>query len=366
MLPPSSQTVRSKIISKPSHIYISTCLVVAVLGACSPRPQTADIPSPALVTTVQDGAAQSLIVSGQVRATMSPDVATEYGGRVVSLRANVGDRVVAGQVLAELDTSVVGLQSAQAQAQLRLAAADLDAAQREADRLKKLVAAGAASSQDLDNAETALRRAEAQRQAAAAQTRLSARALDKSQVRAPTAGVIAARQVELGAVLPAGAPLFSLDGGGAREIQAQLPGQATLGLRAGDLIGYSYGSIQGQARVIGLAERVAGVDAFAVRLGVVSGAPPAGASVQLRFAPRTTEKGASVPLSAILTDRSGQRRVIALDAEGATRSVPVKILNVTASGALVQGALSAGQPIVAAGGEFLKAGERVRALPFTR
>lgn len=357
---------RANLLSKPSHIYIAAASLALMLSACAPQPRAPDAPRPALVTKVEGHAVQGIVVSGLVRSTSNHDIPSEYGGRVIALRAHVGDRVVAGQVLAELDTSVATLQLAQAQAQLRQAAAELDAVQREETRLKALVAAGAASTQDLDNASTAVRRAEAQRQAAAAQAGLAERAREKTQVRAPLAGVIAVRQAELGAMVAAGATLFSLDVGGEAEIQAPVPAALVQSLKLGDLVDYQYGQERGKARLVGLAERVDGVGARAARLRLESGALPVGASVQVRFSARAANDAASVPLSAVLTDRTGQRRVIALDAQGVARAVPVEIVSITGAGALVKGALAPGQSVVAAGGEFLKAGERVRALPFTR
>lgn len=167
-------------------------------------------------------------------------------------------------------------------------------------------------------------------------------------------------------MVAAGATLFALDVGGDKEIQAPVPAALLQGLKIGDLVDYRYEQKGGKARLVGLAERVVGVDTRAARFRLESGAPPVGASVQIRLFPRAAKDAVSVPLSAIITDRTGQRRVITLDAQGAARPASVEIVSVTGTGVLVKGALAPGQSIVAAGGEFLKAGEHVRALPFTR
>src|SRR5690606_16321784 len=135
----------------------------------------------------------------------------ENPGRLVRLRANIGDRVAQGQILAEFDAEPFRLQASQSRAQMQAANVDLDAARREAKRLEGLVEAGAAARQDLDAARTNVSRAEAQQRATSDQAALNARALAKTQLRAPVAGVITARQGELGAILPAGAPVFSLE-----------------------------------------------------------------------------------------------------------------------------------------------------------
>lgn len=76
------------------------------------------------------------------------------------------------------------------------------------------------------------------------------------------------------------------------------------------------------------------------------------------------EGDVALPLSAVLADRSGARRVLVVDATGRTHARPVQLLSVSSTGARVRG-LAAGQRVIAAGGELIKAGERVRPLPFT-
>lgn len=200
-------------ISKASVISVRRWLMIGsvvlasgqLAGCGSSQPEPAPLRT-ALTATVQQASSSDTQITGIVRSLGSYDIAPENPGRLVRLRANIGDRVAQGQILAEFDAEPFRLQASQSRAQMQAANVDLDAARREAKRLEGLVEAGAAARQDLDAARTNVSRAEAQQRATSDQAALNARALAKTQLRAPVAGVITARQGELGAILPAGAP----------------------------------------------------------------------------------------------------------------------------------------------------------------
>jgi len=335
------------------------------LSACGRDEPVSSPPRAALTAPVLKTGAGGSQITGVVRSLGAYDVAIENPGRLVRLRANVGDRVAAGQILAEFDAEPLRLQASQSEAQSRAAGVELEAARREALRLEGLVAAGAASRQDLDTARTSVKRAEAQQRAAADQAALSARALSKASVRAPAAGVITGRQGELGAILPAGAVVFSLEAGGEREIVAPLSGAVAVQMRPGAVVTFSSGGVDGRARLSGLSPRAAGIDAQTARFTIISGAPAPGASVAIALSGSTANDDFLLPLSAVLADRSGARRVLVVDQGGKTSSEPVQLLEVSSAGARVRGHLAPGQRVIAAGGELIKAGERVRPLPFT-
>ncbi|WP_269514544.1 efflux RND transporter periplasmic adaptor subunit [Brevundimonas subvibrioides] len=311
------------------------------------------------------GEGQALVV-GTVRSLGAHEVAVETGGRIVRLYADVGDRVHAGQVLAELDAEPMRLQVAQVQAELRAAQTALEGARREAGRLEGLVAAGAASRQDLDSARTTAQQAESRVDAISAQSAEATRILGKTAVRAPADGVITARQGELSSVLTAGAALFSLDAGGAREIVASVPGTLVDQMTPGQSVSFRFGGAEGVARLVGVSSRAAGVDARSSRFLIVSGAAPQGAAVELRLAGRDAQAGdVTVPLSALLADRAGGRRVLLLDNQGRASATPVALIDVSSRGARVRGRIVAGQSVVAAGGELVKPGQKLRPLPYT-
>ena len=104
--------------------------------------------------------------SGQVEAT-DVQVAAEVGGRLIELRVGEGDRVTAGDVIARLDTTAVGLS-------LRRAQADSD----QADAQLRLLLAGARV-EDIRQAEAQVAAAETDVAAARADQKSAAADLER-------------------------------------------------------------------------------------------------------------------------------------------------------------------------------------------
>jgi HlyD family secretion protein len=123
----------------------------------------------AMAACQQDTPSDEVRVSGHIEAT-EVQVAAEVGGRLVDLRVAEGDRVMAGALVAQLDTQDVDLQIARAQAervaaeaQLRLLQAgsrveDIRQAQAQVDAA---AADAAAAEAERRSAETDLERFEA-------------------------------------------------------------------------------------------------------------------------------------------------------------------------------------------------------------
>ncbi|HYD28977.1 HlyD family secretion protein [Brevundimonas sp.] len=140
-------------------------------------------------------------------------IAARRGGVVREVLVQEGDRVVAGQILArqEDDEPRLALQSAvadvsQAESQLRLIEVDIRTAQREYDRLQKLVETNFVAAQRLDQARDAIAQAQARlgSQQAAVQTARARRDqaaynVELTVIRAPQSGRIVRRYANPGA-----------------------------------------------------------------------------------------------------------------------------------------------------------------------
>ncbi len=154
-------------------------------------------------------------------------VAARTQGVVGEVDVLEGDQVKKGQVLARLEDSVPRLAAdtasanlSQAEAQIGLTQAQLTAAEREADRLKPLIAARYASTQSMDQAQDAVRNADATLAAQRAQVGVAktqvgqARyALELTNVRAPVDGRIVRRYANpgVGASTLNVTPMFDLE-----------------------------------------------------------------------------------------------------------------------------------------------------------
>lgn len=141
-------------------------------------------------------------------------------GRVVAVRANVGDAVASGQVLVVLqseDAAVKRADLAKASADVTGQQSALRYARGARERAERLLGLKSASVQDVERARTDEAAAEAgvaQAQAAVDQARaaLSVLQVDAAtgqiQLTSPLTGVVVARDIAIGEVVDAGAPAF--------------------------------------------------------------------------------------------------------------------------------------------------------------
>jgi HlyD family secretion protein len=176
--------------------------------------------------------------NGRIEAT-EVDVATKFPGRLAEVRVHEGDRVEPGQVVAVLDTDALEAQRRQAQAELRRARqerehalavveqyeSELDYARRDLARLQRLSRSDKfVSEEQIDQARTRLRTAEAALRANQIQVVASEAAIEAAQasierievdiadssLRAPRGGRVLYRLAEPGEVLGAGGKVLTL------------------------------------------------------------------------------------------------------------------------------------------------------------
>ena len=153
----------------------------------------------------------TLRANGNIAAWQEASVGSQVGGlRVAEVRANVGDIVKRDQVLAMFATDTVLADLAVQKAQEAEAVAALAEAQANAGRARSLKNSGALSAQQISQYLTAEQTAKARLEAVRAQVHVQNLRLQYAEVRAPDDGVISARQVSVGAVVPIGTELFKM------------------------------------------------------------------------------------------------------------------------------------------------------------
>lgn len=216
---------------------------VALVGACGSEPKAEASPAaaapPAAVLGASDVAIaerRDVIVGVPVSGTLEPAVDVRITAPVPELLDVVlvkeGEAVQRGQVLARFRSDLVRATALSAEARQRFAAADYE-------RMQNLFKEGAVAQRDVENAEAALRAAEA----AAAQ---ASQQLEDATVRAPMAGVIAERFVETGDRVKDGDPLFRLVNTRQLEFAASVPSQFIGDLRPGMPVSLVVTGIAGQ------------------------------------------------------------------------------------------------------------------------
>jgi len=139
---------------------------------------------------------QVVRATGSVRAVQGVTVSAEIGGRVAEISFESGAQINAGDVLLQMDTATEDAQLASALASAALA-------RTERARIRKLIKRNVTSADELDQAE-------AQVKETAAQVGVIRAAIAKKTVRAPFAGHLGLRQVNLGEILKEGTAIVSL------------------------------------------------------------------------------------------------------------------------------------------------------------
>lgn len=148
---------------------------------------------------------------GSVASDKGVALSTDVPGVVTRIAFESGQNVKEGQVVVELDTKVERAQLATAQSRRDLAATN-------AERARALAKSGSISPAELDNLESALRTAGTEIEGIQAQ-------ISKKTIKAPFAGKLGIRQVNLGQYLQPGTPVTVLETTEALRIDFTLPQQ---------------------------------------------------------------------------------------------------------------------------------------------
>lgn len=202
-----------------------------------------------------------LVADGSIAAWQEAVIGAEVSGlRLIEVRAQVGDSVRKGQVLARFADEAVRADLAAADAALAEAQATLAGARADADRARSVQGSGALSAQAVAQYLTAERTAEARVQSALAQQAQQRVRLRNTQVLAPDDGLITARSATLGAV-PGNDELFRLLRGHRLEWRARVTAAELGRLKVGMPVtvespqagrpGNPPDTLQGRIRVIG-------------------------------------------------------------------------------------------------------------------
>lgn len=164
-----------------------------------------------------------LALDGRVEALKQATVAAQISGSVLQLAVKAGDRVRAGQLLVRLDARDTAAGLARSDAAVAQAEAEWQNARLNAERQRELRRQNFVSQSVVDQAETALKAAEAGVTQARQARSQAALARGFADVTAPFDGVVQATLVDAGDLATAGRGLVSLYAPGALRAVVQLP-----------------------------------------------------------------------------------------------------------------------------------------------
>jgi len=322
------------------------------------------VPTVTVIVPGRSQVASIITASGALAARRDQPVgAAGQGGRVTAVLVDAGTWVRAGQVLATVDRSVQAQTSSQLAAAVESARASAALAQNEYDRSAALVGRGFVSKADLDRKRSARDQAQAQVRVAQAQLGATRAGIGLLDIRAPSAGLILQRNLEVGQVIGAGSQgLFRLARGGEMEMRAQLSQQDLAAVRVG--MPASVTPIGATSNVTGSIWQVSPIIDPASRQGEVRIAIPYSAGIRPGgFAEARISAGATtaplLPQSAVLADDEGNYVYVVNARNEAERRV-VKVGAVDASGVSILSGLNGQEMVVVSAGPFLNPGQKIK------
>jgi len=174
------------------------------LGVVAQETREMAVPAVAVVTPTRGAPQEEIVLPGTIQAFIDAPIYARTNGYLKRWHVDIGARVQAGQLLAEIDTPELDQQLLQARADLSTAQANARLAQTTAERYRDLIQSDSVSRQDLDNANGNLEA----REAAVESARANVKRLEQLQafrrIEAPFAGVITARNTDIGALIDSG------------------------------------------------------------------------------------------------------------------------------------------------------------------
>ena len=162
------------------------------------------VPSVSVVLPKQSAPAQELILPGNIQPFISSPVYARTDGYLKKWYFDIGAHVKAGDLLAVIETPEVDEQLAQARSTLATAQANLELARITRDRYQGLLTKHAVAQQDVDNALGSYAANKAMVDADTANVRHYEALVSFEKVYAPFAGVVTARNTDIGDLINSG------------------------------------------------------------------------------------------------------------------------------------------------------------------
>ena len=258
---------------------------------------------------------RTLQVTGMLSAHDEATVAAQVAGQIEKNHVDVGDRVTAGQELALIDTTSYEALARQSAANLIKARASATNAAQSLKRVQELQQEKIASTSELDLAVAEAGKTQADVTSAEAANAIAQISLDRSRVKAPFDGAVAARIAGVGNYVAAGTPIFRIVKTDPLRLRLDVPERESVAVRVGQGVRIS---VEGDTNIhTGQIARVApALRETDLMLQVEADVPNrdglrAGLFARTQIVVNEREEGVSVPASAVVVF-AGLEKVIAI------------------------------------------------------
>jgi RND family efflux transporter MFP subunit len=349
---------------------ISVCVFALVtLSACQK-----EVTEHATTTVLPTVTSQALILTpsyqheqtftGTIRAGNTTGVGFELAGKLNELQADSGIKVMQGQILAILDTRLLEAERQELQASLAQTQADVDLATSTLKRNQELKKSGYVSEQLLDENRSQLNSLAAAKNRLLASQHANQLKLDKSILVAPFDGTISQRLHNLGEVIAAGSPIFTLVGNINPEAYIGVPVALAEQFHAGQQVQVSVQDQTFTAEIAGISAEVNPISrTLQLRISLPQDARVINGEIAYLHQQQQIEQaGYWVPISALTDGIRGLWNLYVIanyEQQSIIERRDVEILYTTQDMAYIQGAIQPNEIYVSQGLHKLVVGQAV-------
>ncbi|MEO5558424.1 MAG: efflux RND transporter periplasmic adaptor subunit [Dokdonella sp.] len=335
-------------------------LALALLAGVA-QAQASASPAPVVEVAKADLApiAPQRWVPGSVVSRDDAKLATSAAGRVEYV-AEVGTRLKTGERVAKLEDQAIRLHLEDTRSEVARIKAQRELAERQNERLEKLVASHSIAANQLDEAHAQVTQFAAQLRQAEVRVRSAQYDLDQTDVRAPFPGVVTERLAQRGEFVATGAAIAHLVDITHLEARVQAPLALAAMVHAGMELAVRAGDKSSKARVravVPVGEEHS--RQFELRITLSDTPLLVGNAIEVSLPERDVAKTMSVPRDALVVRADGSY-VVRVANDGGSERISVRAGASDGQLTAVEGSLNAGDLVVVRGAERLSPGQKVQ------
>jgi membrane fusion protein (multidrug efflux system) len=347
-------------VAKVVIVIVALIVLMGVYYMPTPDRETAATDAPPvnvriLAVTPQAELPDSFELPAVVEPNRIVTVAAEVAGRIERIPPTEGSRVLANDLLVELNTDLI-------RPQVEIAQAQHDRDKIEYDRMAELVEMDATSRSDLDNATTELARSKAQLAQIKAQ-------LERTQIVAPMAGVLNDLPVEEGEYVQPGMPVAEVVETDPVKVAVEVPERDVPFFAIGQTA-QVIADVKGQKKpktvtgTITFINELADPRTRSTRMEITvpnkDGFLRSGQIVQVRLARRILKDAVMIPLLAVIPMENGQAVYVVEAGQAQRRDVQIGIIR--GDRVQITQGLEPGDELIVAGHRFVAPGQAVQVI----
>jgi len=307
---------------------------------------------------------QSLAVSGTLVGENEATVISETNGKVIAVKAQVGDWLAKGQAIVQVENDLKFVALEQSRAQLMTAQTNHEKAQKDLKRFEGLFKEQIATQHDIENARLAARAAEAQLKGAEAALKLAQRHYDDAAIKAPLAGRLADRYVNEAAMVMPGDKIGVVVDARRMKLRTSVAENEVALVKAGQAVEVAADALPGvefSGKVFSVAQKANHERTYPVEILVQNDKTESLKSGMFGRAMIQVAAAANaivVPNETVLSD-AAQRRYVFVEENGLAKRLEVQLGLKQDNQVQIAGGLAPGARLVVSGQQRLTDGAKV-------